>query len=164
LHGHFYLNSTYHLPHKSTNTNAFRSILLNRKLHSFLPPSNQATRSLWPPIFSSPSRHSPRTEECVIPQPAGRTPLRSVTTQIHDPRRLSLLEFNVNIQPTHSRPPSRHRLSHPPLRPPSPSQHNPQNRVYHPTPAQRAEIQHDHLQPFVFRPFECSTCPLREGC
>ena len=64
-------------------------------------PCNRATSSLWPPIFSTLRRYPSRTRESITLQPLN-PPSIDDTTQIHDPRRLSLLEFN--IQPTHSHP------------------------------------------------------------
>ena len=149
-----YLNPTCHLPHESTNKRGVRPFFSTEKLQG-LPPCNRA-RSFWPPRFSNHRRYPPRTRESVTPQPLN-PPSIDNTTQIQDAWRLSLLEFNP-FAPTL---PSQHR--HLILRcacdlPP----HNPHNRINHPTPAQCAQIQYDHLHPRIFRPFKRSTCPLRE--
>ena len=98
-------------------------------------------------------RYPPRTRESIAPQPLNPPSIEN-TTQIHHPRRLSLLESNP-LTPTL---PSQHRhlRPHPPLRLRPPSPHNPQNRVDHRTPAQCAQFQYDHLHPLVFRSFERS--------
>ena len=152
-HGHFYLNSTYHLPDKSTNTCAVRPFSTANFTASsnILPPCNPGTRSLCPPRFSTPSRYLAGTRESITPQPFN-LPLIDDRTQIHDTRRLSLLEFN--IQPTHSLVNIGSSSSTAPAT--TLSTQPPKPRVA----PKRAQIQHDHLHPLVFRSLECSACPL----
>ena len=98
-HGYFYLESTYHLPHESTNTRTVQPFSSTKNFRaSSMQPGHQV--SLAALILHS-QRHPPPTRESITPQPLN-PPSIDNTSQIHDPQQLSLLQFN--IQPTHSHP------------------------------------------------------------
>ena len=98
-HGYFYLESTYHLAHESINTRAVRPFSPTGNFRaSPMQPGHQVSLTTQIPHSQ---RHPPPTRESITPQPLN-PPSIDNTTQMHDPRRLSLLQFN--IQPTHSHP------------------------------------------------------------
>jgi hypothetical protein len=96
-------------PATRTPCSPFSSIANVTASSKVLPPSNRATRFLWPPRLSTLSRHTLRTGECVTPQPASRTSPRSMA-QLKCMTRDGSASWNSTFNPHTLALSSQHRL------------------------------------------------------